>query len=746
MGPGSSTKNIGKPTSTPRANRVYELAYEEAQRLKHNYVGTEHILLGLLLEKDGVAAKVLRNLDVDLDHTRQEVLTILSGYNAVTPTLSSIGKMAAEKKHIKNPALKAFGRNLTELAQEGKLDPVIGRKDEIDRVVQILCRRRKNNPVLLGDAGIGKTAIVEGLAQQIVSGSIPEILREKRLITIDLALMVAGTKYRGQFEERIKAVMDEIRKSGDVIMFIDELHTIVGAGAAEGAIDASNILKPALSRGELQCIGATTLDEYRKYIEKDAALERRFQTIHVNPPTVEETIDILKGLRDRYEEHHKVTFTDEALFSAAKLSDRYVSGRNLPDKAIDLIDEAGARARISTMIRPSELKDIENRIEETKQLKEMAISQQEYERAASLRDEERELKNNFERILDEWNSNKEDKRIEVSDDDIAVTISKWTGVPVAKLNEAETEKLLRMEEELHKRVVGQDEAVTAISKALRRSRADIKDPRRPIGSFIFLGPTGVGKTLLGKALAEFMFGNEDATIQLDMSEYMEKFAVSRLMGSPPGYVGYEEGGQLTEQVRRKPYSVVLFDEIEKAHPDVMHILLQVLEEGKLTDNFGRVVDFRNTVVIMTSNVGAELLKRQTTVGFGADEKEQDYDVMKSKIMSEVKRLFKPEFLNRVDGTIVFRSLTRDDMCNIIDIELKKVRERLEKQRVKMKLTNAAKEFLIEKGYDPKLGARPLRRAIEDYLEDPLAEEILKGGLPEGKILTVDVKNKKLIFK
>ena len=587
---------------------------------------------------------------------------------------------------------------------------------------------------------------MEGLAQQIVNGSIPEILRDKRLITLDLALMVAGTKYRGQFEERIKAVMDEIRKSGDVIMFIDELHTIVGAGAAEGAIDASNILKPSLSRGELQCIGATTLDEYRKYIEKDAALERRFQTIKVAPPTVDETIEILKGLRDRYEDHHKVTFSDGALLAAAKLSDRYISGRNLPDKAIDLIDEAGARTRISAMIRPPDLQGIEQDLEDIKQKKEQSISQQEYEHAASLRDEERDLKQKYEDILNDWNSSKEKNRIEVSDDDIAVTISKWTGVPVSKMNEAETEKLLRMESEIQKRVVGQDTAVEAVSKALRRSRADIKDPRRPIGSFIFLGPTGVGKTLLAKALAEFMFGDEDAMIQLDMSEYMEKFAVSRLTGSPPGYVGYEEGGQLTEQVRRKPYSVVLFDEIEKAHPDVTHVLLQVLEEGKLTDNFGRAVDFRNTVVIMTSNIGADLLKRQTTVGFGAEKEEQSHDTMRTKIMDEVKKIFKPEFLNRVDDTIVFRALNREDMIGIIDIELKKVRERLEKQRVTLKLTDKAKEFLIDQGYDPKFGARPLRRAIEQYLEDPLAEEILKGGLPQGKVLTVDAKEDKLIFK
>ncbi len=744
VGTGSSTKVIGKPTSTPRATRVFELAAEEAQKLKHNYVGTEHILLGLLKEKDGVAARVLRNLDVDIDKVRQEVLSILSG---LAPSIG-IAKITGLKKDTtsKTPALRAFGRDLTELAEEAKLDPVIGRKDEIERVIQILCRRRKNNPVLLGDAGIGKTAIVEGLAQQIVAGNVPELLRNKRIVTLDLALMVAGTKYRGQFEERIKAVMDEIRKSQDVIVFIDELHTIVGAGAAEGAIDASNILKPALSRGELQCIGATTLDEYRKYIEKDAALERRFATIQIKAPTVEETVDILRGLRDRYETHHKVKISDEALVTAADLSDRYVSGRNLPDKAIDLIDEAGARARISAMTRPPDVKQIEEQLQEIKKEKESAIAQQEYERAASLRDKERELKDRYDRIISEWENSKDDRTRIVTEEDIAYIVSKWTGVPVSKLEETETEKLLRMEEELHKRVVGQDQAIGAISKSLRRARADIKDPKRPIGSFIFLGPTGVGKTLLGKALAEFMFGDENAVIQLDMSEYMERFAVSRLTGSPPGYVGYDEGGQLTEQVRRKPYSVVLFDEVEKAHPDVIHILLQILEEGKLTDNFGRAIDFRNTVVIMTSNIGADLIKKDTTVGFGAEQTMQDYETMKKKIMDEVKRLFRPEFLNRVDDTIVFRALDKNDYFKIIDIEVRKVEDRLKKQSVSLQLTPAAKHFLIDVGFDEKFGARPLRRAIEKHLEDPLAEEILRGRFKEGRALTVDEKDGMLIFK
>ncbi|NQT83880.1 ATP-dependent Clp protease ATP-binding subunit [bacterium] len=743
VGSGAPTKNVGKPTNTPRAEKVYESAWEEAQRLKHNYVGTEHILLGLLKQKDGVAARVLQNLDVDLDKARKEILEILSGFTA---PMGLARPAAGRGASTKFPALRAFGRDLTELAAEGKLDPVIGRKDEIERVIQVLCRRRKNNPVLLGDAGIGKTAIVEGLAQKIVAGDIPELLAKKKLITLDLALMVAGTKYRGQFEERIKAVLDEIRKTRDVLLFIDELHTIVGAGAAEGAIDASNILKPGLARGELQCIGATTVDEYRKYIEKDSALERRFQTIMVNEPTVEETIEILKGLRDRYEEHHHVRISDTALVSAASHSARYVSGRNLPDKAIDLIDEAGARARISVMTRPPDLKKLEEQIDMARKEKELAIANQEYEKAARLRDREKELKATYDDMLTDWKENKQEQRVEVSEEDIAYLVSKWTGVPLSKLEEKEAEKLLRMEEELHKRVVGQDEAVKAVSKALRRSRADMKDPRRPIGSFVFLGPTGVGKTLLGKALAEFMFGEEEAIIQLDMSEYMEKFSSSRLVGSPPGYVGYEEGGQLTEQVRRRPYSVILFDEIEKAHPDVTHILLQVLEEGKLTDNFGRVVDFRNTIVIMTSNVGSEALKKGASVGFGASSPGENYEKMKDKILAEVKRIFRPEFLNRVDDIMVFRSLGKDDLFKIIDIEVRKVQERLEKQGVKLALTQGAKELLIDMGFDERFGARPLRRAIERYLEDPLAEEILKEQLPQGKVLTVDKKDDKLIFR
>ena len=742
VGVGSEKTSNTPPVTTPRATRVFELAAEEAARMKHNYVGTEHILLGLLLEQDGVAARVLRNLDVDLEQTRQDILNILNSY---TPQQMGAVEKEQKGKTQKNPALKAFGRDLTELAEEGKLDPVIGRKDEIERVVQILCRRRKNNPVLLGDAGIGKTAIVEGLAQQIVAGNVPELLRDKRLITLDLALMVAGTKYRGQFEERIKAVMDEIRKSQDIILFIDELHTIVGAGAAEGAIDASNILKPSLSRGELQCIGATTVDEYRKYIEKDAALERRFQTIMVNPPSLDETVEILKGLRDRYEQHHKCKITDRALEIAAYLSDRYVADRNLPDKAIDLIDEAGARARISALTRPPDVKRYEEDLDNTKRDKELAIAKQEYEKAASLRDRERELKKQYDEMLQSWEYKKESREVIVDDEDIAYIVSKWTRVPVSKLEEKETEKLLRMEDELNKRVIGQTEAVLAISKALRRSRADIKDPKRPIGSFVFLGPTGVGKTYLAKALAEFIFGDQDALIQLDMSEYMEKFAVSRLTGSPPGYVGYDEGGQLTEAVRRRPYSIVLFDEIEKAHPDIMHIMLQILEEGKLTDSFGRHVDFRNTIVIMTSNIGADLIKRSTTIGFGSESEETSYDGMRERILEKMKQTLRPEFLNRIDETVVFRQLNRDDMVQIVDLQVEEVQKRLHKQKIELELTDNAKEFLVNNGFDDKFGARPLRRSIERYLEDQLAEELLRGKLAPGKY-KVRVDRDRLVFK
>src|SRR6188474_790639 len=651
VGTGPDQKMIGNIPYTPRVKKVLSLAAKEAKALNHTYVGTEHILLGLLREGDGVAARVLKNLDVDIEQTRQEILKELDpNFNAQDEQTGSEGqeKTTEKKGEVKTPALKAFGRDLTEIARKGEMDPVIGRRNEIERVIQILCRRTKNNPVLLGEAGVGKTAIVEGLAQEIAKGNVPELLREKRVITLDLALMVAGTKYRGQFEERIKAVMDEIRRAKNIILFIDELHTIVGAGSAEGAMDASNIIKPALSRGELQCVGATTMNEYRKYIEKDAALERRFQTIKVDAPTVDEAIQILKGLRPKYEAHHKAKLTDEALETAVRFSDRYITGRFLPDKAIDVMDEAGARARINAMTRPPDVKDIEKEIEEIRVEKEGAIKAQDFEKAAALRDKEKQTKEKLDAILTKWREEREEKEVVVTADDMMHIISKVTGVPLQRMEQEETQKLLMMESEMKQRVIGQEEAVTAISKALRRSRADLKDPKRPIGSFVFLGPTGVGKTFLARTLAEFMFGDSDALIQIDMSEYMEKFTASRLIGSPPGYVGYEEGGQLSEAVRRRPYSVVLFDEIEKAHPDVMHLLLQILEDGKITDSLGRKIDFRNTIIIMTSNVGAELIKKQTTLGFGAiSATSHDYDSMKEKIVEQAKRHFKPEFLNRL---------------------------------------------------------------------------------------------------
>ncbi|MDP8262750.1 MAG: ATP-dependent Clp protease ATP-binding subunit [Candidatus Ancaeobacter aquaticus] len=751
VGSGPETKTIGDIPLTSRAKKVIELSIEEAKNLNHSYVGTEHLLLGLLREGEGVAARILKNLDIDIEQVRAEVLNELEigmapgsqgeeGYN--------LAEGAERREGTETPALKAFGRDLTELAQDKKLDPVIGRHEEIERVIQVLCRRTKNNPVLIGEAGVGKTAIVEGLAQEIVSGNIPEILRDKRMITLDLALMVAGTKYRGQFEERIKAVMDEIRKAKNVILFIDELHTLVGAGAAEGAIDASNILKPALSRGELQCVGATTVNEYRKFIEKDAALERRFQMIMVEPPSVDQTVQILMGLRDKYQDHHKACITDEAVAAAAKLSDRYITGRFLPDKAIDLMDEAGAKARISVMTRPPEIKIMEGDIEDARKEKEKSIAEQDYEKAAAMRDKERELRKKLDTLISRWKDKGMDKEVVVTAEDIAHIISKWTGIPLTRLGEGETEKLLRMEEEIHKRVVGQDAPVTAISKALRRSRADLKDPKRPIGSFIFLGPTGVGKTLVARALAEFMFGNEDALIQIDMSEYMEKFAVSRLTGSPPGYVGFEEGGQLTEQIRRKPYSVVLFDEVDKAHPDVMNLLLQVLEEGKLTDNLGRKVDFRNTIVILTTNIGAELLKKQATVGFAAQNEEGTFDALKDKILGEAKKAFKPEFLNRVDESIVFRTLNKVDLIKIVDIELQRIYDRLEKQSIKLVIDKKSKEYIVEKGYDPKFGARPIKRAIQRYVEDPLAEYLLKKNHKEKDKVSIKsmLENDSIVFK
>ncbi len=752
VGSGPETKMVGNIPYTPRVKKVLALAGKEAKSLNHSYVGTEHILLGLLREGEGVAARVLKNLEVDIERTRNEILKELDPNftppeSEQEPGTGGGASEAKQKGDVKTPALRAFGRDLTELARKGEIDPVIGRKNEIERVIQILCRRTKNNPVLLGEAGVGKTAIVEGLAQEISSGNVPELLRDKKVITLDLALMVAGTKYRGQFEERIKAVMDEIRRSKNIILFIDELHTIVGAGSAEGAMDASNIIKPALSRGELQCVGATTLNEYRKYIEKDAALERRFQTVKVEAPSVDETIQILQGLRVKYEAHHKARYTEEALESAAKLSDRYLTGRFLPDKAIDVMDEAGARARIGSMTRPPDVKQIEAEIESIRAEKEGTIKAQDFEKAAALRDSEKQAKEKLERILGEWRESREEKEVVVTDDDIMHVVSKWTGVPLQRMEQKETQKLLMMESELRDKVIGQDEAVIAISKALRRSRADLKDPRRPIGSFIFLGPTGVGKTFLAQTLAEFMFGDREALIQIDMSEYMEKFTASRLLGSPPGYVGYEEGGQLSEAVRRRPYAVVLFDEIEKAHPDVMHLLLQILEEGKVTDSLGRKIDFRNTIIIMTSNVGAELIKKQTSLGFGAASRdEENYENMREKILDETKRVFKPEFINRLDDLIVFHTLTKPDLLKIVDLEVAKVTKRVRAKRIEIALDQAAHDFLIEKGYDPTYGARPMRRAVERFLEDPLAEEILRGHIKEGDRVTISAEKTHLTFK
>jgi ATP-dependent Clp protease ATP-binding subunit ClpC len=746
VGTGPDQKMIGNIPYTPRVKKVLDLARREAKNLNHTYIGTEHILLGLLREGDGVAARILRSLDVDIEQTRQEVLRELDpNFTGQEEPGEPTEKIAEKKGEIKTPALKAFGRNLTELARKGELDPVIGRRNEIERVIQILCRRTKNNPVLLGEAGVGKTAIVEGLAQEIAKGNVPELLRDKRVITLDLALMVAGTKYRGQFEERIKAVMDEIRRAKNVILFIDELHTIVGAGSAEGTMDASNIIKPALSRGEMQCVGATTLNEYRKYIEKDAALERRFQSIKVEAPSLDEAVQILKGLRHKYEEHHKAEFTDKAIEASVKLSDRYITDRFLPDKAIDVMDEAGSRARIGTMTRPPEVKAMEAEIEEIKGRKEKAIKNQDFEGAAKMRDQEKQAKEKLEAVLRDWRAKGEEKRVVVDEEDILHVVSKWTGIPLQRMGQGEMQRLLMVEDEMEKVVVGQNEAVTAICKALRRSRADLKDPRRPIGTFLLLGPTGVGKTLLAKTLAEQMFGDSKSLVHLDMSEYMEKFNVSRLIGSPPGYVGYEEGGQLTEKVRRNPYSVVLFDEVEKAHPDVWNMLLQILEEGKLTDNVGRVVNFRNTIVLMTSNVGSDIIKKQGTLGFSPISDEATYEKMRERILDEAKKTFRPEFLNRLDDMIVFRSFTKPDLIQILDLEINKVLERLRHKNLRLELDGKAKDFLVEKGYDPQYGARPMRRAVERFLEDPLAEEILKGNLHEGEPITVTAENDKLVF-
>ena len=749
VGTGPDQKQVGNIPYTPRVKKVLNLASKEAKQLQHTYVGTEHILLGLLREGDGVAARVLKNLDIDIENARQEILKELDpNFAAGDEEMEDEGETAPTKggkKGSKTPALRAFGRDLTEIARKGEMDPVIGREDEIERVIQILCRRTKNNPVLLGEAGVGKTAIVEGLAQEVVKGNVPEILRASRVVTLDLALMVAGTKYRGQFEERIKAVMDEIRRSKNIILFIDELHTIVGAGSAEGTMDASNIIKPALSRGELQCIGATTLNEYRKYIEKDAALERRFQNVKIEEPSIEEAIEILKGLRVKYEDHHMAEITDEAVKASVNLSDRYITSRYLPDKAIDVMDEAGSRARVKTMTRPPEIKNLEAKIGEIKEKKELAIKEQDFEGAASMRDEEKQAKDDLENNMTEWKTTSEETRVVISDEDIMYVVSKWTGIPLQRMEKNEIKKLLNMEGSLEKTIVGQRDAVSALCKALRRSRADLKDPIRPIGAFALLGPTGVGKTLLAKTIALELFGDAKALIQIDMSEYMEKFASSRLVGSPPGYVGFEEGGQLTEQVRRRPYSVVLFDEIEKAHPDVTNMLLQILEEGKLTDSQGRTVDFRNTIILMTSNVGAESAKRSKAIGFNNSEDEIDYEKMRELIMDEAKKAFRPEFINRLDDTVVFRALDKDDLMLILGLELKKVLERLEKKEIILALDDKAHEFLVEKGHDPEYGARPMRRAVERFLEDPLAEEILRGSLVDGETVKVSADDKKLTF-
>ena len=739
---GPDMVTMGKLPQTPRAKKVIEYAIEEARALNHNYVGTEHILLGLLRETEGIAAQVLMDMDMKLEDVRQEVLNLL-GASIDEEAIGlgmKMGPAVARKPKSKTPALDSFGRDLTQLAVDDELDPVIGRKNEIERLVQILCRRTKNNPVLLGEAGVGKTAIVEGLSQQIVHKQVPEILKGKRIVVLDLAMMVAGTKYRGQFEERIKAVINEVKRAKNVILFIDELHTLVGAGGAEGAIDASNVLKPALARGEVQCIGATTLDEYRKHIEKDGALERRFQTIIVEAPSKDETLDILRGLQDRYEAHHRVRFSNEALYQAVELSTRYIAGRCLPDKAIDVIDEAGARVRLKNMTLPPDLTDIEEKIEKLQREKDEAVRSTDYERAAALRDEAQQLLDKKNQLHKKWYEENKEATGAVDAETIAEVVSNMTGVPLTRLEKKEAQRLLELEVELHKRVVSQDEAISAVAKAVRRSRSGMKDPNRPMGCFIFLGPSGVGKTLLARALAEFMFGDENALVQLDMSEFMEKHNVSRLVGAPPGYVGYEEGGQLTERIRRRPYAVLLLDEIEKAHADVYNMLLQIMEEGRLTDSFGRHIDFKNVVLIMTSNIGADLIKNQAGFGFGKKTPEDNYEKMKEMLHKEVEHHFRPEFLNRVDDTIVFRALTREDLQTIVDYELAKVFKRLTEHGLKLELSTAAKEFLIDKGYSPEFGARPLRRAIEHYIEDPLSEAMLRGEFKGKNLIKIAVQD------
>ncbi|BBA74696.1 MULTISPECIES: ATP-dependent protease ATP-binding subunit ClpC [Bacillus] len=724
---------------TPRAKKVIELSMDEARKLGHSYVGTEHILLGLIREGEGVAARVLNNLGVSLNKARQQVLQLL-GSNETGSSASGTNSNA------NTPTLDSLARDLTAIAKEDSLDPVIGRSKEIQRVIEVLSRRTKNNPVLIGEPGVGKTAIAEGLAQQIINNEVPEILRDKRVMTLDMGTVVAGTKYRGEFEDRLKKVMDEIRQAGNIILFIDELHTLIGAGGAEGAIDASNILKPSLARGELQCIGATTLDEYRKYIEKDAALERRFQPIQVDQPSADESIQILKGLRDRYEAHHRVSITDEAIEAAVKLSDRYISDRFLPDKAIDLIDEAGSKVRLRSFTTPPNLKELEQKLDEVRKEKDAAVQSQEFEKAASLRDTEQRLREQVEDTKKTWKEKQGQENSEVSVEDIAMVVSSWTGVPVSKIAQTETDKLLNMENILHSRVIGQDEAVVAVAKAVRRARAGLKDPKRPIGSFIFLGPTGVGKTELARALAESIFGDEEAMIRVDMSEYMEKHSTSRLVGSPPGYVGYDEGGQLTEKVRRKPYSVVLLDEIEKAHPDVFNILLQVLEDGRLTDSKGRTVDFRNTILIMTSNVGASELKRNKYVGFNVQDESQNHKDMKDKVMGELKRAFRPEFINRIDEIIVFHSLEKKHLTDIVSLMSDQLTKRLKEQDLSIELTNAAKAKVAEEGVDLEYGARPLRRAIQKHVEDRLSEELLRGNIDKGQHIVLDVEDGEFVVK
>ncbi len=754
---GPEMVTMGKLPQTPRAKKVIEYAIEEARNLNHNYVGTEHLLLGLLREHDGVAAQVLMNLGLKLEDVREEVLNLLgagseqgegapgaegiSGTPAAagaTPSASSSASAKGGKS--RTPALDSFGRDLTELAKESTLDPVIGRQNEIERVTQVLCRRTKNNPVLLGEAGVGKTAIVEGLAQRIIAGDVPEILTDKRLVVLDLAMMVAGTKYRGQFEERIKAVMNEVRKAKNVILFIDELHTLVGAGGAEGAIDASNVLKPALARGEIQCIGATTFDEYRKYIEKDAALARRFQAITVDPPSAEQSVEILKGLREKYETHHRVKITDAALKAAVELSGRYITGRVQPDKSIDVIDEAGARVRIKSMTKPPNLAELEGQIERLSVEKDEAVKAADYEKAAELRDRAEQQRRKKEEIQREWRAKSQEAEGTVDEEIIAEVVSKMTGVPLKRLEKDEAKRLLKLEDELHKKVISQEDAIKAISKAIRRARAGLKDPKRPMGSFIFVGPSGVGKTLLSKALAEFMFGDEEALIHLDMSEYMEKHNVSRLVGAPPGYVGYEEGGQLTERIRRRPYSVILLDEVEKAHPDVFNMLLQIMEEGRLTDSFGRNVDFKNTVLIMTSNLGSEIIKGGAGFGFGKRTEASDFENIRSVLMKEVERFFRPEFINRLDDIIIFRPLNKADITLIVDYEVNKVSKRLAQQGYTIELDAAAKELIIDRGYNPEFGARPLRRAVGQLIEDPLSEMLLSGTFEPPCIIKVTRRN------